>query len=68
MLLTMVAFSAEVISSYAVLKKPFWGALEPETTMRCLGAMIKEYIEEQRKDEKKKSKVVSGESYVVELC
>lgn len=36
----MVVFSGEVISSYAVPKKPFWEPLEPDTTMRCLGAIV----------------------------
>lgn len=36
----MVAFSDEVISSYAVPRKPFWGRPVLERTMRCLGGML----------------------------
>lgn len=67
----MVVFSGEVISSYAVPKKPFWAPLEPETTMRCLGAMMQRIYRDQEKEEEIRKGVweeLCLECSPVELC
>lgn len=57
-------FSGEVISSYAVPKKPFWEPLEPDTTMRCLGAIMQR-IYRGAEEKRNRSKRVSGKSCVL---
>lgn len=52
---TMVVFSGEVISSYAVPRKPFWGLPELERTMRCLGGIMNVCIEEELRSENRRT-------------